>query len=132
MKLRTVALIRDAGVRELIRDLLADDEVLALWPPDEGVLQNSPRPIHLLVVDLDDLSERDPFVRLIEGWARTRPTIMLSSRVVVPRRQGPCLTVPKPIPLHAFFSFVNALRPAAPRAPGRSEAVDDADDIIIA
>lgn len=115
--------IRDAGVRELICDLLADNEVLALWPPDGDVLEGSTRPIHLLVVDVDDLSERDPFVLRVEGWAKQRPTILLSSRVVVPKRQGPCLTVPKPIPLHVFFSFVNSLRPEAPGAP--------ADDMMI-
>lgn len=110
MKLRTVVLIRDAGVRELISDLLAGDEVLALWPPDEGALEESLRPIHLLVVDEDDLPERDPLARLVQRRAKELPTIILSSHIGAAKRQGPCLTVPKPIPLPVFFSFVNALR----------------------
>lgn len=38
------------------------------------------------------------------------PTVLLDSRLAVPRREGRCLALPKPIPLRLFAAFVDGLR----------------------
>lgn len=121
MGLHTVMLIKDAGLQELIRDLLPGDEVRAVWPPDEAILKDPRQPIQLLVVDEDDLPEGSPLAPLIRRGATELPTIILSSHIVAPRRQETCLTVPKPIPLPVFFSFVDSLRRDASQGPDCSE-----------
>lgn len=118
MGLHTVMLIKDAGLQELIRDLLPDDEVRAVWPPDEAILKDPRQPIHLLVVDEDALPEGSPLAPLVRRGATEPPTIILSSHIRAARQQGTCLMVPKPIPLPVFFSFVNALRQDALPSPG--------------
>jgi len=111
MGLHALVLIRDWGLRELIRDLLLpEDEVRAVWPPSEKIRGDAGRPIQLLVVDEDDLPSGSPLSDLIRRWSGELPTVLLSSRVAAVKRQGRCLILPKPIPLPAFFTFVNALR----------------------
>jgi len=109
MGLRALVLIRDADLEELILDLLRlEDEVFTAWPRSEELRRDG---IQLLVADVDDLPEGSRPRELVRRWSRWLPTILLSSRLAIARREGCCLALPKPIPLPLFVAFIDGLRP---------------------